>query len=269
MAKERDVYAEIPAVQPTLHHESIQKVHQPIVVAIDVSGSMKYTESGQTKANIQLAEEMVNQIGQDPGLSDKYKRTADFCVMSFADHVTTEFDWAPLSHYKGGIHLTAAGRTAFHDVVKQSLNAVRVMRRSYYDKDIECKRPQIFIITDGYSTDPEDNPSVVKEAKQLCEKYVDTQYVAIHVILLPGGKPGDITGLSDKIMFYKVDDCAYGLPAIKTFINASLVAVISSIVGAKPEVELPDALKTTRPIKQNSDGIRTVTEEVLDGLVFR
>lgn len=68
MAKERDVYAEIPAVQPTLHHESIQKVHQPIVVAIDVSGSMKYTESGQTKANIQLAEEMVNQIGQDSRL---------------------------------------------------------------------------------------------------------------------------------------------------------------------------------------------------------
>lgn len=268
MAKERDVYAEIPAVQPTLHHESVQAVHQPVVVAIDVSGSMKYTESGQTKTNIQLAEEMVNQIGQDPDLSDKYKRTVDFCVMSFADHITTEFDWAPLSHYKGGIHLTAAGRTAFHDVVKQSLNAVRVMRRSYYDKDIECKRPQIFIITDGYSTDPEDNPSVVKEAKQLCEKYVDTKYAAIHVILLPGGKPGDITGLSDKIMLYKVDDCAYGLPAIKTFINASLVAVVSSIVGDKPEVELPDALKTARPIKQNSDGTRTVTEEVLDGVVF-
>ena len=84
------------------------------------------------------------------------------------------------------------------------------------------------------------------------------------VLLLTGYS----TSLSDKIMLYKVDDCAYGLPAIKTFINASLVAVVSSIVGDKPEVELPDALKTARPIKKNSDGTRTVTEEVLDGVVF-
>ena len=268
MAKERDEYAEIPAVQPTLRHESIQAVHQPVVVAIDVSGSMSHKESGEVKTNIELAEEMVNQIGQDPDLSDKYKRTADFCVMSFADHVTTEFDWAPLTQYRGGIHLNAAGRTAFHDVIKQSLNAVRVMRRSYAEKDIECKRPQIFIITDGLSTDPEDNPEVVREAKQLCEKYVDTKYAAIHVILLPGGKPTDAVGLSDKIMLYKVDDCAYGLPAVKTFINASLVAVVSSLVGAKPKVELPDALKTSRPIQTKNDGTRTVTEDVMEGVVF-
>ena len=268
MIKERDEYAEIPAVQPTLHHEAIQEVHQPVVVAIDVSGSMSHKENGQVKTNIEIAEEMVNQIGQDPDLSDRYKRTADFCVMSFADRVITEFDWAPLTQYHGNIHLSAAGRTAFHDVVKQSLNAVRVMRRSYLGKDIECKRPQIFIITDGFSTDPEDNPEVVREAKQLCEKYVETKYVAVHVILLPGGKLTDVTELSDKIMLYKVDDCAYGLPAVKTFLNASLVAIVSSLVGTEPEVKLPDELKTTRPIQQKKDGTRTVTEEVVEGQVF-
>ena len=266
--KNENEYAEIPAIQPTLHHESIQKVHQPIVIAIDTSGSMSHIESGETKANIQLAEEMVNQIGQDPELTEKDKSTIDFCVMSFSDNVRTEFDWAPLTQYEGGLHLTAVGRTAFHSTVCQALNAVRVMRRSYIEKDIECRRPQVFIFTDGLSTDQKDNPEVVREAKKLCEKYVDTNLVAMHVILLPGGNPTDSLELSDKIMMYKINDCAYGLPAVRAFINSSLVSLVSSLVGSKATTKLPDALKTSRPIQVQKDGTRTVTEEVMDGTIF-
>lgn len=262
MASGRDVYSEMPAVQPIFHCESVQFVHQPVIVAVDVSGSMDHTEAGQTKSNLQLAEEMINQIGQDPDLKDEYKLTADICVMTFADYVTTAQDWIPLSQYHGGISLTKMGVTAFHDVVKQSLNAVHVMKNSYAGRGIRCKRPQIFIITDGYSTDPKYNQSVVSEAEALCKKYVDTNKVAMHVILLPGGSTADSKALSSKVMHYKVEDCAYGLPAIKTFINASIVAVSSSNPGTSAQVKLPEALKTTQSVKKTSDGSRVVSQDV-------
>lgn len=169
MSSGKNAYSEMPVVQPVFHYESMQFIHQPIVVAVDVSGSMDVTENGQMKTNLKLAEDMVNQIGQDPELKEEYKSTADLCVMTFADYVTTVQDWTPLSQYHGGITLTKMGVTAFHDVVKQALNAVHVMKRSYVGKEIQCKRPQIFIITDGYSTDPKYNSGVVAEAKQLCQ----------------------------------------------------------------------------------------------------
>lgn len=262
MSSGKNAYTEMPKNQQIFHYEKVQLAHQPILVAVDISGSMDHIEDGQTKSNIKLAEEMINQIGQDPELTDDYKRTADICVMTFADYVTTEQDWIPLSQYRGGISLTPKVTTAFHDVVKQSLNAVRVMKNSYAGKGIQCKRPQIFIITDGYSTDPRDNPNVVSEAKALCQKYVDTNKVAMHVILLPGGSTSDSKELSGKVMHYKVDDCAYGLPAIKTFINASIVAVSSSNPGCAATTTLPEAMKTTQPVKKQSDGTRAVTQEV-------
>ena len=119
------------------------------------------------------------------------------------------------------------------------------MKKSYVGKGIQCKRPQIFIITDGYSTDPKYNSAVVAEAKQLCERYVDTKKVALHVILLPGGATTDSKQLSPNVKHYKVDDCAYGLPAIKDFINASIVAISSSHPGTGAQVPLPEQIKTT------------------------
>ena len=51
--------------------------------------------------------------------------------------------------------------------------------------------------------------------------------------------------------FYKVDDCAYGLPAVKDFINASIVAFSSSAPGTTAQIQVPDQLKTTQDVKKN------------------
>lgn len=101
MSSGKNAYSEMPVVQPVFHYESVQFIHQPIVVAVDVSGSMDIIEDGQMKTNLKLAEDMVNQIGQDPELKDEYKSTADLCIMTFADYVTTVQDWIPLSQYHG------------------------------------------------------------------------------------------------------------------------------------------------------------------------
>ena len=185
MSSEKNAYAEMPVTQKVYKLETPQLLHQPMIVAVDVSTSMDFKEEGQQKTNLKLAEDMLNQIGQDPDLKGEYKKTTDFCVMTFSDDVTTEKDWSPLSEYHGGITLNKVGVTAFHNVVKQSLNAVRAIKSSYKTKGIQCKRPQIFIITDGYSTDPKYNSSVVAEAKELCEKYMG-QFPVISISLKGG-----------------------------------------------------------------------------------
>ena len=197
--------------------------------------------------------------------------------MTFADQVDTVFDWKPLSQYRGGLNFTAGGRTAFHDVVKQSINAVRALKNSYAVQGIDCKRPQIFIITDGYSTDPEDNPAVVDEAKTLCSKYIDKDNkIKVHVILLPGGSTNEnmfrayknttVSNESDsypsEFKLYKVEDCAYGLPAAGTFIRDSIVTFSSANLGSTVKTKMPEGMKTTQTVQKDDSGNRFVTEKV-------
>lgn len=258
----KNAYLEMPSTQSVFHYEKLQLAHQPVIVCMDVSSSMDHTEGSQSKSNIALAEDMVNQVGQDPKMSKEYKDTADICINTFAQDVITVQDWIPLSHYNGGLTLHAMGTTAFHDALRQSINAARVMKASYSKNGIYCKRPQVFIITDGYSTDPRDNPEAVEKAKELCEKYVDTNKIAVHVILLPGGSTADARALSTNIKLYKVDDCTYGLPAVKDFINASIVSFSSSSLGSKATIVLPAPIKTTQSVNRQADGSRTVTQSV-------
>lgn len=80
----------MPVTQKVYKLETPQLLHQPMIVAVDVSTSMDFKEEGQQKTNLKLAEDMLNQIGQDPDLKGEYKKTTDFCVMTFSDDVTTE-----------------------------------------------------------------------------------------------------------------------------------------------------------------------------------
>ncbi len=260
MSSEKNTDAEM-LIQKGYKLKIPQLMHQPVVIAVDVNNSMNTMEAGQQKTNLKLIQDVINQIGQDSELKEEDKKTIDLCVMTFSDDDGME-GWLPLSEYHGGITLNKVGVTAFHNVVKQSLNAVRAIKSSYKTKGIQCKRPQIFIITDGYSTDPKYNSSVVAEAKELCEKYVDTNKVALHVILLPGGTTSDAKQLSSNAKLYKVDDCAYGLPAVKDFINASIVAFSSSAPGTTAQIQVPDQLKTTQDVKKTSTGKRYVTQDV-------
>lgn len=255
---------EVPTQQTAYHVEVEQLTHQPFVVAVDVSGSMNHVEDGQTKSNLQLAEELVNRIGHDSRITDLQKRAVDLCIMTFEQTVVTELDWTPLSEYSGGITLKSGNTTAFHDAVKQAMNAVRSMKANYQRNGIQCKRPQIYVITDGYSTDPRDNPAVVEEAKKLCRYYLEGESpkVTLNVIYLPGGSTTDARALSQKVNLYKVDDCKEGLPAIEKFINASIVAFSSSSPGETARIELPAEIKTTTPTKRGPDGKGVVEHPV-------
>ena len=216
MSSEKNTDAEM-LIQKGYKLKIPQLMHQPVVIAVDVNNSMNTMEAGQQKTNLKLIQDVINQIGQDSELKEEDKKTIDLCVMTFSDDDGME-GWLPLSEYHGG---TTRNKTEFHDVVKKSLNAVRTIKKIYTMQGILCKCPLVFIITDR-DTDPKYNSSEVAEVKELCERYVDTNKVALDVILLPGGTASGVEQLSSKVKIYKVDDCTYELSVVKEFINASM-----------------------------------------------
>ena len=257
---EVDKYKEMPAIQMAFPTENPTANHQPIAIVVDISSSMAHTESGEKKSNVKLAEDLVNQIGLDPDMTDDYKSAADFLIITFADNVIVQQDWIPLSQFSRNIKLNAAGCTAFHDAIIQVINATRVRKNSYSETGIKCRRPQVFVFTDGCATDPEK----AAEAQALCKEYVDEKRrVTLHIILLPGASSKEAKALCKNVKVYKVEDCSHGLPASLSFINSSLVE-FSTLTPTEHNatLPLPDELKTAEDnLTVDKDGNRTVTDE--------
>lgn len=51
MSSEKNAYAEMPVTQKVYKLETPQLLHQPMIVAVDVSTSMDFKEEGQQKTN--------------------------------------------------------------------------------------------------------------------------------------------------------------------------------------------------------------------------
>ena len=208
---------------------AMNTIHQPVVVVVDNSSSMLAVEKGETKTNLQLAEDLVNLIGSDPNLSLADQQTVDFAVLNFHDVVEVRQNWIPLSQFERNIKIPSGGCTAFHEAVIQSLLACKVLFETYKTNGISCKRPQIFLFTDGYPTDSNN----FDRAKKLCEKYLDGESpkCRLHVILLPGASDKAAKALSPNIRTYLTKDCQHGLPTALGFINSSIVSFSSTAVG--------------------------------------
>ena len=208
---------------------AMNSVHQPFLAVIDNSSSMLATENGGTKTNLQLAEELVNLIGSDPRLSYDIQQTIDFAVLNFHDVVEVRQNWIPLSQFERNIKIPDGGCTAFYEAVIQSLLACKGLFETYKLNGLTCKRPQIFLFTDGYPTDDGN----FDRAKKLCEKYLDGESpkCRLHVILLPGASDKAAKSLSSNIRTYLTKDCTHGLPTALDFINSSIVSFSSAAVG--------------------------------------
>lgn len=204
-------------------------IHQPIVVVVDNSYSMSTVEPGEMSSNLKIAESMVNEIGVDTELSLEEQQTVDFCVLNFHDEVEVKQNWIPLSQYERNISLEEGGCTCFYEAVIQSLYACKALFDTYKAKGNSCKRPQIYLFTDGYPTDNEK----AQRAKELCEHYLEGEHpkCRLHVILLPGASDKAAKALSKEIRTYAIKDCKHGLPTALNFINSSIVTFSSTAIG--------------------------------------
>ncbi|MBR2869741.1 MAG: hypothetical protein IKB88_11855 [Clostridia bacterium] len=219
---------------------SMGTAHQPFIVAIDASGSMT-SDAGNGKSKLELCEELVNSLPQ----SEQVKKltpvemgAVDSMVLSFSgDEVLIHSKWMPLSIFEGISKIKPGTTTPLYKVICESIQASRVLRAQCSQEGIECRRPQIFIYTDGLATDSENRA----EAKRLCEKYAEGEIskVKIFVVLVPGSMSdadinkvtSDILDLSDTITVMKAVDCVNGLPATFDFLASSVVVGASSAVG--------------------------------------
>lgn len=216
---------------------AMNNIHQPIIVAVDNSSSMQHVENGNTVTNLQLSEDMVNQIGLDERLSLADQQVTDFCVLNFHDRVEVKQNWIPLSQYERNIRLANGGCTAFYSAVIQALLACKELFMVYKTTNgISCKRPQIFIFTDGYPTDDKN----LDEARKLCQHYLEGEHpkCRMHVILMPGASSKAVMSLSSEIRTYAIKDCTHGLPAALDFINSSVVTFSSTAIGAEYQLTM-------------------------------
>ncbi len=264
---------EIRAYDTELLPENLKSkgnAHQPFVICGDGSISMNgLCSNGKTK--LQVCQEFINGLPNHAAvkaLSEVERGTIDMMVMSFSgDDVYVNSPWTPLSLFEG-VTLTTGSTTPFYKALVNGIQATRVMRKHYSEQALGCKRPQIFVYTDGLATDREANYA---EAKRLCEEYAGVGgKVKITVILITGEMSedqinrvtADILSLSDNITVLRVDETKDGLPEAFEFLTSSIVVGASSSVGAEMEVLYGPGVKVAGNT-ETKDGKAKMGEQII------
>ncbi|MDE6424837.1 MAG: hypothetical protein K2K89_01675 [Ruminococcus sp.] len=121
---------------------------------------------------------MINGLA-DMGLSEYEKDNTEICIIVFDDDVHTLVDWCSLSSIDGGIKLDdIAGCTSLGNAVITAIDKTRERRKFYYTQGIDSKRAQIFVYTDGVSTESLDT------AHRRVSEYLDRPHPAAKIYII-------------------------------------------------------------------------------------
>lgn len=131
----------------------LSKLHLPVVICIDTSGSMNEILAGTKLTKSKIMENLLNQIANMDDIPLYEKEAIDLCILAFDDEVRTISDWRPLLTFHGNIDLDIAGRTALGSAVIASIDKLRECRKLYQEVGIESDKGLIFLFTDGSSTE--------------------------------------------------------------------------------------------------------------------
>lgn len=249
-------------------------IHQPVVICIDTSGSMTM-DAGNGNSKLKIVEDMINSI-KDIDLSETEKNAVDICILGFDNKVYTIVDWIPLSKFAGDVKLNADGTTALNSVILESIKKVREQRKSYANKQVRCRRAQIFVYTDGFSTEPMDQ--AYSKAKDYFNREDPKPSAKLNMIFIPTFYEGKIIkmtdedtwedykelvrGLGKKTAFINAEDCVKGIPAGFKFMIDSIVEWSVSAPGSDVEVKMGTDLVAVQNHGgvQNQDGTNTVID---------
>ncbi|MGN1412533.1 MAG: VWA domain-containing protein [Oscillospiraceae bacterium] len=272
MGEKFNDYKKMPTTQSdfnefnTPEFKGVGQVHQPVVICMDTSGSMEYTEPKSSKSNIKIAEEQLNLV-KDIALDQVDKKAVDICILGFDDDVNVLHDWSPLTSWNEYIPLSSGGCTCLGQVISEAITATRVYRRKAYEKGIQVKRPYIFVFTDGLTTDD------MSEASRLCKKYIDAKNVVnLFVIGLPGSDVKEVKALCNNVHVFKTADCVNGLPNSFQFLKDSIVDISSSNLGDTTRTKISGLFidPKDQSLQQDENGtkfVNPVTEDI-DGMVL-
>lgn len=198
-----------------------QLVHQPVVICIDTSGSMNgQTEDGRTK--LQLVEDLVND------LATVNIKEVDICIITFDSTVQTVVEWRSIADFDGGLHLKIGGYTSLGSAFIEAVKKTRERREIYNKKGIASKRAQIFLYTDGASTEN------LEAAYKLSQEYLNREKPSAKmygILIPPAVDPEELKGFGQKVTILAAKDCVNGLPAAFEFMQGSIVNWSSTTLG--------------------------------------
>lgn len=251
--------------------------HQPVVICIDTSESMNELAEGTNSKKCEMIEELVNSIADLKGLDDRTKSCVDICILLFDDTVRTLVDWKSLSSFQGDVKLDdIAGQTFLGDAVEQCIEKTRQRRAVYASTGTPCRRPQIFIYTDGEST--QDLSSAYDKTREYLNKTdpktgKTAAKVKMYITLIPPARSAkELEGFGPSVTILRAEDCANGLPAAFKFMEASVVSA-SSVTGGEATTTIPKELKVytgndNTEVTVGKDGTKTITTDTDDVCVW-
>lgn len=250
--------------QQTERPRESQRVHQPVVICVDTSSSMNLiSEDGKT-SKIQIVEDMLNELA-------KFDiKEVDICILAFDDDVRTLVDWRSISDFHGGLNLDSGGCTSLGSAVLESIKKTRERRRTYRETDIISKRAQIFIYTDGASTED------LSAAYQRSQEYLNRENPSVKmygILIPPAVDPRDLAGFGKKVAILAAKDCVNGIPETFKFMTDSIVEwsessfgdTVTQVLGPNTGIVAGHGGATVSP-----DGTKAITEviEYTDGITF-
>lgn len=205
--------------------EHINEAHMPILLLLDVSGSM----AGKPIENLSLA---VNRFASDVCKDSKAIDLVDTCVMTFNSTVSVVQDWRPISKMDP-LSFYAGGGTDLSLALNTAITKMRERTNLYKMQGIECKTPYLILVSDGYGGD-------VTEVSELIKERTDDKKMKLWTLCVQGYDAKTIASLTEgKRVFELKDSIGFDFTDFFDFMAVSVKAVSTSAPGEFIHVENP------------------------------
>lgn len=132
--------------KPRLPVSNTGEMHLACVVLIDTSGSMQ----GKENEIMEGMRTMRDAIMED----DIARGRVEICLATFGSKVTEECPFGPVSKMRIP-DISTGGMTCTHAAVAFALRRVQERTAEYRNLGMTYKQPWIWLLTDGYSNDPD------------------------------------------------------------------------------------------------------------------
>lgn len=198
----------------------LSEPHVPCILLLDTSGSMN-SENKINELNNALSD-FKEQVCQDK-LSAK---RVDVCVIEFNSTVSVIVPFCPILKFNPPT-LTAKGATNMADGIRYALEAAQKQIHRYHSLGVECYKPYIIMITDGYPTQEMDGIPELIAAREEQGRY---GHLKFHAFGVKGADLDLLTRLTKRTAAVK--DNAFG--AIFNWVSKSMQIVSHSHCDENP-----------------------------------
>ncbi len=215
----------------------LSEPHVACCLLVDTSGSM-----GSNGKIDQLNEALRNfkeTVCEDP-LS---ARRVDVCVISFATKAELVSPFCPIASFQPPT-LRASGATSMGEGIRYSLEAVHEQVRRYHQTGVECYKPFVLMITDGFPTD-----DMTDIDKLIAQRESEGRYghLRFHAFGVKGADMDLLSRLSKRVL--AVDQNAFDQVFDWTSRTMQIIShsrTSDTVVGS----DLPEKLHPYDPVKR-------------------